>query len=139
MLINYTKSAFRNIKHNKLHTTINLAGLAVGMACFLLISLWVKDEISFDSFHENKDRLFLLTIEHPNGAVDRNVPYALASILGSSYPEIECFTRIYELGQTTCSFKYKPENAPQIKFYENSFNLVDSAFFFIYRLKKMKI
>jgi len=129
LIKNYTKIAFRNIRRGTLSTLINLVGLAVGMACFLLISLWVKDELSFDGFHENKDRLFLLTIEHPNGAVDPNVPYALAPILGSNYPEIERFTRIYELGQTTCSFKYQPQNAPQIKFYEDSVNLVDSDFF----------
>lgn len=129
LIKNYTKIAFRNIRRGKLSTMINLAGLAVGMACFLLISLWVKDELSFDRFHENKDRLFLLTIEHPNGVVDPNVPYALAPILGSNYPEIERYSHIYELGQTTCSFKYQPKNSPQIKFYEDSVNLVDSGFF----------
>lgn len=129
LLKNYTKIAFRNVWRSKLHTSINLAGLAVGMACFILISLWVNDELRFDKFQKNRDRLFLLTIEHPSGVVDRNAPYALASILGSKYPEIEEYTRIYELGQTSCSFKYQPENAPQIKFYEGSFNLVDPGFF----------
>jgi len=129
MFKNYFKIAFRNIRRNKLNTSINLFGLAVGMACFILISLWIMDELNFDRFHMNKDRLYMITLEHPNGILDPNTPYALTSILGTSYPEIESYTRIYELGYTTCSFKYQPENGPQVNFYEDSVNLVDPCFF----------
>ncbi len=129
MFKNYFKIAFRNMHRNKLFAGINLLGLAVGMACFILIALWVQDELSYDKFHFNKDRLFLLTIEHPSGDLDYNVPYALAPILASEYPEIQHYTRILELGQTTCSFSYKPADGSQIMFYEDSVNLVDSSFF----------
>jgi hypothetical protein len=129
MFRNYFKIAFRNIHRNRLFAAINLLGLAVGMACFILISLWVQDELSFDGFHANKDHLFLLTIEHPNGAFDPNVPYALTPVLAAQYPEIRDYTRIYELGQTTCSFSYQPEDGQRVMFYEDSVNLVDRPFF----------
>ena len=94
MFKNYFKIAFRNILRNKLSAVINILGLAVGMACFILIALWVQDELSYDNFHENKDNLYLLTIEHPNNILDYNVPYALPYVLHSLYPEIKAQTVI---------------------------------------------
>jgi len=57
MLKNYLKIALRNIRRHKGYAAINIAGLAVGMACTLLILLWVQDETSFDRFHVNADRI----------------------------------------------------------------------------------
>ena len=129
MFKNYLKIAVRNVLRNKLAATINILGLAVGMACFILIALWVQDELSFDKFHVNKAQLYLLTITHPNDIVDYNVPYALAPVLASEYPEILEYTRIYELDTMTCSFKYQRQNGQQVKFYEDSVILVDPCFF----------
>lgn len=61
MIQNYIKIAWRNLKRNKLFSFINIFGLSVGLACCMLILLYTKDEISFDQFHENKDRLYQLT------------------------------------------------------------------------------
>lgn len=55
MFINHLKFGLRNIRRHKLFSFINIAGLAVGMACFILIMLWVQDEQSYDKFHANKD------------------------------------------------------------------------------------
>ncbi len=129
MFRNYFKIAYRNILRNRLFTAINLLGLAVGMACFILISLWVQDELSYDGFHAHKGQLFLLTIEHPNNVLDSNVPYALPPLLAADYPEIRDYTRIYELGQTTCSFAFQPKDGPRVMFYEDSVALVDRPFF----------
>ena len=129
MFINYLKITLRNLLRNKLSSTINILGLAVGMACFILIALWVQDELSYDKFHTNKEDLYLLTITHPNDIVDYNVPYALAPALASEYREILEYTRIYKLDTMTCSFKYQRKNGQQIKFYEDNFILVDPCFF----------
>jgi ABC-type antimicrobial peptide transport system permease subunit len=129
MFKNYLKIAVRNVLRNKLAATINILGLAVGMACFILIALWMQDELSYDKFHTNKDELYLLTITHTNDIVDYNVPYALAPVLASEYPEILEYTRIYELDTMTCSFKYQRQNGQQVKFYEDNFILVDPCFF----------
>ncbi|UCH92774.1 MAG: ABC transporter permease, partial [Candidatus Aminicenantes bacterium] len=123
MFINHLKFGLRNIKRHKLFSFINIAGLAVGMACFILIMLWVQDEQSYDRFHANKDRLYLVTIIHPNDITDPNVPYALAPIMANEFPEILDYTRIYELSALrTCSFGYRPDNGPPIMFYEDKVN-----------------
>jgi putative ABC transport system permease protein len=57
MLKNYLKIAFRNLVKNKGYTFINIAGLATGMAVALLIGLWVWDELNYNRYHKNYDRL----------------------------------------------------------------------------------
>jgi ABC-type antimicrobial peptide transport system permease subunit len=130
MIRNYFKIAFRNIIRNKVFALINILGLAVGMACFILITLWIQDELSFDKFHANKDNLYLLTIIHPNDVMDPNVPYALAPRLADEFPEFVHHTRIYNLGNLrTCMFRYESANGMPVMFYEDSVNLVDPSFF----------
>lgn len=58
MLKNYLKTAFRNLVKHKGYTFINISGLALGIACCLLIMLYVKDELTFDRFHENADNIY---------------------------------------------------------------------------------
>ena len=62
MLRNYLKIALRNIKKHKGYSFINITGLAVGMACCTLILLYVRDELRYDRFHENADRIYRLTL-----------------------------------------------------------------------------
>ena len=64
LLWNYTKIAIRNLKRNKVYSFINISGLAVGMACALMIMLWALYEFSFDGFHENSDRIFRIKSEY---------------------------------------------------------------------------
>jgi len=58
MIKNYLKVAFRNLVRNKAHTFINMAGLSVGLACSLLILLWVQNELDMDAFHKNANTLY---------------------------------------------------------------------------------
>src|SRR6187551_1079067 len=58
MLKNYFKTAFRNLKRNKVYSFINIAGLSIGLACAMLIMLYVKDEVSFDRFHKNVNHIY---------------------------------------------------------------------------------
>jgi putative ABC transport system permease protein len=126
----YIRVALRKFKRQKFSALINLSGLAAGLAVCILISLWVRDELGYDKYLANRDRLFLLTIEFPNGTLDSNVPYALAPGLAREYPEIRDYTRIYEMGTlTTCSFSYQPGNGPRVMHYEDSVDLVDPGFF----------
>jgi putative ABC transport system permease protein len=64
MLRNYLKIAFRNLQRNTVYSFINIAGLAVGIACSILIMLWVWNEVSYDRFHKNSDRLGQLWIHN---------------------------------------------------------------------------
>ena len=58
MIKNYLKVALRNIRRHKGFSFINIAGLAIGLACCLLITIWVLDELSYDKFHENAANLY---------------------------------------------------------------------------------
>ena len=60
MLENYFKIAFRNLVKNKGYSAINIGGLAVGMAVAMLVGLWVYDELSFNTYHKNYDRIALV-------------------------------------------------------------------------------
>ena len=99
MLRNYLKIAFRNMKRHKGYSFINIAGLAIGMACCILILLYVADELSYDRFHKNKDRIYRVNAISSIGTTSRRyatVPPALAPGLADSIPEIEAFTRLME-------------------------------------------
>lgn len=83
---------YRNFKRFKNTFFINLIGLSTGLACSLLIYLWVKDEISVDKFHENNDRLYR-AMEHrlKTGGIwtAESTPGLLASSLADEMPEVE--------------------------------------------------
>lgn len=99
MLRNYFKITIRNIKRHKGYSFINISGLAIGMACCILILLYVTDEISYDKFHEKSDRLYRINAISSIGTTTRHyatVPPALATGLAESIPEIEAFTRLMD-------------------------------------------
>jgi putative ABC transport system permease protein len=89
MLRNYLRVAFRNIRKQKGYAFINISGLAIGMAACLLILLWVYDELSYDTYHENADRIYRLTIDANLGA-QMSVPVAptpAGPAMVQEYPE----------------------------------------------------
>ncbi len=96
MIKNYLKIAIRNLTKYKGFSFINTAGLAIGLACTILILLWVYDEISYDRFHKNADESYRIVLEtqSPNN-INRsaNSPNALGPALKEQYPEIVNFTR----------------------------------------------
>jgi putative ABC transport system permease protein len=97
MFTNYFKIAIRNLLRQKAHSFINIAGLAIGMTCSMLILLWVQDELSYDRFNENADRLCrVVETQHYTGgqAFPAAVtPTALAAALKQEIPQIERSTR----------------------------------------------
>jgi len=100
MLKNYIKIALRNMKRQKGYSFINISGLAIGMACCILILLYVTDELSYDKFHKNRDRIYRINAISSIGATSRQyatVPPALAPGLADSIPEIEASTRLMEI------------------------------------------
>ena len=67
MLKNYFTTALRNIKRHKGYSFINITGLAVGLACCMLIFLWVNHEWSYDRSHKNVDSIFRVVAFWPEG------------------------------------------------------------------------
>ncbi len=96
MLKNYVKITWRNIKNNKIYSFINIMGLAVGMACCILILLWVQDELSYDKFHENYSDIYRTIPELQNTKFTSN-PLALAAIFKEQYPEVRQISRFYPM------------------------------------------
>ena len=66
MIKNYLTVAIRNIARNKTFSAINILGLAIGMACCILILLYVQDELSYDQHHENAHRIYRIAVEDEN-------------------------------------------------------------------------
>jgi len=97
MLKNCLKVAFRNLWKNKGFSFINITGLAVGMASAILILLWIQNEVSYDQFHEKKDRIYeAWNRAEFSGKLNcwNTTPKVLASALQRDLPEIEHTTRV---------------------------------------------
>ncbi|MGB2905473.1 MAG: ABC transporter permease [Candidatus Aminicenantaceae bacterium] len=96
MFKNYFKTAVRNLNRFKGFSLINLLGLAIGMACCILIFLWVQDELSFDRFHRNADSLHRVLL-NPAGTDSYwyHGPGPLGPALKREYPEIADTCRVF--------------------------------------------
>ncbi|MCP4727749.1 MAG: ABC transporter permease, partial [bacterium] len=94
MLKNYLKIALRNISRQKGYSFINIAGLAVGIACCILISLWCIDELSFDKFHNDIERLYRVGTVSQEASVFTTTSARLAPALKETFPQVEAAARI---------------------------------------------
>ncbi|MBN2430736.1 MAG: ABC transporter permease [Acidobacteria bacterium] len=92
MLTNYLKTAWRNLWRYRIYSLINILGLAVGMACFILIMIWIQEEISYDRYHPRPDSLYrVCSVYHtPSGdsRVSAPQPAPLAGLLKTEFPEV---------------------------------------------------
>jgi putative ABC transport system permease protein len=135
MLKNYLKIALRNIIRHKSYSFINITGLAIGMACCILILLWIQDELSYDKFHENADNIYRVAGEqqYSDGSVDKFAvtPEALAAALKKEYPEVIYSTKISRTRGGL--FKYDDNS-----FYERSVAYTDEFFFRIFKFPFIK-
>lgn len=96
MIKSYIKVAFRNLRRNKTFATINILGLAVGMASAILILLWVQNELSYDRFYTKSDRLYVMyNRDKFDGAMHawNTTPKILGTTLKKDYPEVEDVAR----------------------------------------------
>jgi len=103
MLRNYLKVALRSVIRNKGFTFLNVSGLAIGMACCLLIVLWIQDDLTYDNFHHNSDNLHAVANRAKFGnryITGQGVPPALANALQIEYAGIAMSTR-YNSGNST--------------------------------------
>ena len=124
MLKNYLKITVRNIIKHKGYSFINIAGLAIGMACCLLIALWVLDELSYDKFHENAPNLYRVEEnQHYSGRIYHVTvtPYPLGPALKAEIPEILDAARYVWAGGKLLRYEEKA-------FFENSVRAVDPSF-----------
>jgi putative ABC transport system permease protein len=121
MFGNYVKIALRNIKRQKGYSIINIAGLAVGIACTIFILLWVQDELSFDRFHENADRIYRVvfsTSDEDLTPTNANGAYGVGPALKRDFPEVVETVRIRKMGQGVKRYVgYKDKKFYELRFF----------------------
>ncbi|MBE0662153.1 MAG: ABC transporter permease [Bacteroidales bacterium] len=120
MLANNLKYALRALSRNKFHALLNIMGLAIGLACTILILLYLSDELSFDKHHENYSRIYRL--ESDFNISGRHDKFAITSFpigpaLKLEYPEVIEYVRMFSPGDNFI-----------IKYEENSFSEKDIYF-----------
>ncbi|MFT3701720.1 MAG: ABC transporter permease [Agriterribacter sp.] len=97
MFRNYFKTALRNLLHNKIYSFINIAGLSLGLACTMLIMLYVNDEVSFDRFHKNVSSIYRLDKQSKKDNGDLHYNSYTGYFPGPSFtakiPELQSFVR----------------------------------------------
>jgi putative ABC transport system permease protein len=134
MLINYIKTAFRNLFKHKGYSLINILGLAIGMATCLLIFLYVNHELSYDNYNEDADRIYRVAFSGHWGGRDFNVctaPAPMAKVILNTYPEIEEVVRFRDQGSYIIQYG---DNA----YKENRIIFADASFFDIFTVPLLK-
>ncbi|MCP5104231.1 MAG: FtsX-like permease family protein [bacterium] len=127
MFKNYLKTAFRNMLRHKGYSFINIAGLAIGMACCILLVVYIHSELSFDRYHENADRIYRLCMHSKMGKSEITWPSSNAvtgPALRKGYPEVEDTARIDFGSRHVIKYKDKQFNENRIRFADASiFNI----------------
>jgi putative ABC transport system permease protein len=131
MIINYIIFAIRLFRRDKFHSVLNIIGLSTGIACCIIILLYLQNELTYDKYHENADRIYRIGISVIS--TDQPAEYAQASwsvgkLLKDEYPEIEDFVRIEPLSGILFKLGDK-------KFYEDHITLADPSIFKIFTFK----
>ena len=127
MFKNYLKIALRNIRRHKGYSFLNVVGLAIGMACCILIFLYVRGELSFDRCHENSDQIYRLVLERraPEGSkLDTSTPPPLGPALLNDFPQIAHAVRFFTKDNPIPLVSFDSN-----RFYERGFLFVDSNVF----------
>jgi putative ABC transport system permease protein len=131
MLKNFFKITIRNILRQKVYSIINIAGLAIGIACSIIITAFILHELSYDKFHDKAGRIFRLVLNGKIGEEEMRsawtaVPAAAAFV--EEFPEVIAATRLEEWDNMLIRYEDKT-------FLEDRFLWADSSFFQIFSFK----
>ena len=140
MLENYLKIAFRSLVKQKIYTFINVVGLAVSITACLLIALYVKNELSYDMFFPEGDRVYKMTLErkYPNHKTFYAlVPHSFAKSIQQDFPEVEHVMHLFGPNKNTV-VTYKVSDTEIKTFEENYFLQADSSFFYFFDIELIK-
>ena len=134
MIRNYFKTAFRNIIKHKSYSIINIAGLAIGVASFIIIMMYVLDELKYDKYHFDSENIYRLVSVYDFEGVGENSassPFPVAFTLKNDYPGmIKNVVRVFNFQSPRSLIRYG-EN----QFNERRFFFADSTFFQIFNHK----
>src|SRR5882757_207089 len=101
MLKNYFKIAWRNLKKNRLYAFVNITGLTVGIVSCLLIGIYIKNELGYDRFNENADRIVRVTMDYGHGEAPQKVAVTGTKVgpqFKRTFPEVADFVRLEKRG-----------------------------------------
>ncbi len=129
MIRNYFLTALRNIRKHKGYSFINITGLALGMACCILIIIFIMTELSYDTFHAQSDRIYRLGLDADLGERVIDMPISnnpTAPLLVKDYPEVENAVRILPW-RSRASITHEAR-----QFYEGNIFWADRSFFEIF-------
>lgn len=136
-IITYIKVAFRNLIRYKYYSIINISSLTIGLAAFLLITLFVKDETGFDKYHKNAQRIFRVTSRFDNkgvGEIASSVAFPVGPTLEKEMPDkILKSARFYNFQMIKNLVEYKDK-----AFNEKKFFYADSSALDIFDYKFLK-
>ncbi|HLL43379.1 MAG TPA: ABC transporter permease [Segetibacter sp.] len=141
MISNYFKIAWRNLKKNKIFSFINVIGLAIGLTCCLLISMYIYEELNYDAHQKLGDRLYQLGTRSKNNGVEMlsgHTPAPMVPAMQQEFPEIESTTRLINAFQDDKTLLQYKTGKEITSFYETKGYLADSTFFrlFTYAFKE---
>lgn len=133
MLKNYIKIAIRNLSKNALYSFINIVGLAIGLACFVLIGIYVKNETGYDKFYTNSENIYRLNTHVDINGVQNK--YSMAHYpapfdMVADFPEVTSAATIFKpflFSNLLPTIKYQDD-----AYSENKFYLADSSFFSVF-------
>lgn len=129
MLQNYFKTAWRNLIKNKSYSSINMAGLAVGLAGFIVILLYMNYELSYDSWNPSLNNVYRVS-EQKDDDILQQTPAPLAAFLKQQLPEIDAATKMQALGD----YEALLSNGDK-KIYQKGYVEADSSFFKVFPYK----
>ena len=130
MLRNYIKIALRNLRNQKAYSFINILGLGIGITCCLIILLYIMDELSYDRFHVNADRIFrIVAAASDDGQLtNANGIFGTGPLLKDDFPEVEEYVRLRKMGQGAKRYIGYEDR----KFYEEWFFFADPTVFTVF-------
>ncbi|MFH1853389.1 MAG: ABC transporter permease [Candidatus Neomarinimicrobiota bacterium] len=131
MLKNYLKIAIRNLLKQKGYSFINIAGLAVGMACCILIMAYIADELSFDRFHNRVENIYrVATVGKIAGRTINiaTVPAPMGPAMVDEFPEVSAAVRFRTTGDQIFSYQDK-------KFFESNLMYADNSLFEVFSFR----
>ncbi len=124
MFKNYLKITARNIKRHKAYSFINVAGFAVGLACSILILLWVQDELSYDKFHERSEDIYRIVWKGNFAGMEAEVAtsvFGVGPYLAENYPEVQGYARFRRIYRRPVTYLDKTFFEDGMFYGENSF------------------
>jgi putative ABC transport system permease protein len=135
MIKNYFKTAWRNLWRSKVFSAINILGLSTGLACCILMFLFIQNELSYDKYHQHAKNIYRVTseAEGPNGRTNLVVtPAPWAPSMKKDYGEIKNYTRLLKAEKTDVG------QPGQRHFYETDLLYADSTFLDIFSVQLEK-